>query len=393
MRDYDLAIVGAGMVGTALALLCRRANPAWRIALIDPEPPVASAAPARPSFDSRATALSAGSAQCFVSLGAWDPLSASAAPIHQVHISDKGYLPGQRIDRTEHGVEALGYVIPNRSIGAALAGRLSEQSAIESLTAAVEKVEFGAEAAQLTLDSGESVTAKLVVVADGAHSALRDRLGIAVRERNYGQRAVVANVRVSKNHHNNAYERFTDQGPLALLPLADPRELALVWTRPENTPEPMDDSAFLAELQRRFGYRLGRFEAVSPRADYPLALREAAEQVRSRLVVMGNAAHSLHPVAGQGFNLALRDCVVLAECLASAKDPGILACLQAYERARLSDQQLTAYLSHSMVKLFTSANPAAVTLRHSGLLAMELLAPLKTGFSRQMMGLTGVNYV
>lgn len=393
MHEYDLAVVGAGMVGTTLALLCQRANPAWRIALIDPEPPAANAAPERPSFDSRATALSAGSARCFASLGVWGSLAASAAPIHQVHISDKGYLPGQQIDRTEHGIEALGYVVPNRSIGAALAEKLSGQSAIESLTAAVDGIEFGGAAAQLKLDSGESATAKLVVVADGAHSALRDSLGIALRERKYGQRAMVANVRVSKNHHNCAYERFTDQGPLALLPLAEQRELALVWTQPENTPMPADDRTFLTHLQRRFGYRLGRFEAVSPRADYPLALREAAEQVRSRLVIMGNAAHALHPVAGQGFNLALRDCVVLADCLAPTKDPGALSGLQTYERARMSDQQITAYLSHSMVKLFTSTNPAAVSLRHSGLLAMELLAPLKTGFSRQMMGLTGVNYV
>ncbi|WP_020210652.1 2-octaprenyl-6-methoxyphenyl hydroxylase [Gilvimarinus chinensis] len=388
MTTYDLAIVGGGMVGASLALLCARANPSWRIAVIDPHPAEVGDVSARPSFDARATALSAGSASYLNNLGVWQSLNAVAAPIEQVHISDKGYLPGQRICAGDYAMPALGYVVPNQPLGAVFISAMATQSGIESLVDSVEQLTVTAKAAEARLASGANISAKLIAICDGADSPLCKALGIGHRKRHYQQRAVIANVRVSKPHGNTAFERFTDEGPLALLPLQNSRELALVWTQPILEPDRSGrpDTDFLQQLQQRFGHRLGRFEAVSERFSYPLQLSEVDEPWRSRLVVMGNAAHSLHPVAGQGFNLSLRDCGVLADCLKGVTDPGALECLKNYGRLRQQDQTLTTELSHAMVKLFSSRRASLVSARHLGLLGLELFAPLKQAFSRQMMG-------
>ncbi|MDO3388567.1 2-octaprenyl-6-methoxyphenyl hydroxylase [Gilvimarinus sp. SDUM040013] len=392
MDDVDIAIIGGGLVGASAALLCARANPNWRIALIDPEPAPAMSAAGRPSFDSRSSALSAGSADCLQSLGCWSTLADCSGVIDQVHVSDRGYLPGQRLRASEFKRSALGYVVPNIALGHALFKALEQASGVHAVTDQVGQIEFHAGCAQLRLHSGSTLASKLVVVADGAQSVTRERLGIATTDYDYAQQAVIANVRVSQKHNGVAYERFTSEGPLALLPLADAHELALIWTLPIDQADlarNWSDAEFLASLQRRFGHRLGRFESVSERASYPLVRREANEQVRSRLVLVGNAAHSLHPVAGQGFNLALRDCVQLAHHL-SRTDPGAFSELLAYQQARDLDQRLTTAMGDSMVRLFSRSNPLAVTLRHLGLLGLEVLPALKQRFGRQMMGL-GVN--
>ncbi|UTF59241.1 2-octaprenyl-6-methoxyphenyl hydroxylase [Gilvimarinus sp. DA14] len=388
MAEYDLAIVGGGMVGSSLALLCARANPHWRIALIDPQPAQAGQVPERPSFDARATALSAGTAAYLDKLAVWQDLEAAAAPIRRVHISDKGYLPGQKIDAAELAVKALGYVVPNQHLGLALSSALAQRTGIEAVTDKVSQLTFVPDSAQISLEGGAGISAKLVAIADGADSPLCKVLGIGQRQRHYQQRAVIANVRVSKAHNNIAYERFTDEGPLALLPLAATHEMALVWTQPTLAPDRtrLPETVFLQQLQQRFGHRLGRFEAVSERFSYPLQLRQVDEQWRSRLVIVGNAAHSLHPVAGQGFNLSLRDCAVLADCVQGVADPGAAQVLSAYSQKRQQDQLLTTELSHAMVKLFSSRNPVLVSARHIGLLGLELFAPLKGAFTQQMMG-------
>lgn len=389
--ELDIAIVGGGLVGASAALLCARANPHWRIAIIDPQPEPSEGG-ARPSFDARSSAISAGSVDCLRQLGCWSNLAEISGAIRQVHVSDRGYLPGQLLDAAEFQRDALGYVVPNLVLGQALLQTLNGESSVNTLRDQVENITFAADSAELGLASGDTLRAKLVVVADGAQSPTRQRLGIGTRDHDYGQCAVIANIRVSQPHRGVAYERFTETGPVAMLPLADARELALVWTLPPAQAELRQqgsDTEFLSALQAAFGHRLGRLQSVSQRISYPLQRREACEQVRSRLVLVGNAAHSLHPVAGQGFNLALRDCIQLASHLLAANvdDPGELAGLQVYQASRERDQRLTTALGDSMVRLFSRRHPVAVTLRHLGLLGLEAVPAIKHQFGRQMMGL------
>ena len=240
-------------------------------------------------------------------------------------------------------------------------------------------------------DAGGTLDAALLVVADGADSGLRERLGVSVQEKPYGQHALVANVATAQPHKGCAYERFTGDGPVALLPLLGvegaPYRAALVWTLDPGEAArlqaaPPDD--FLAALQERFGYRLGRFTAVGDRHSYPLALVQAAEQVRRAVVVMGNAAHALHPVAGQGFNLALRDVAELARVLAGAgeagESPGELPVLQRYERRQRADQQRTIEVSDRLPSLFMQSDPVLGLARDLALSGLDLMPALKRGF-------------
>jgi 2-octaprenyl-6-methoxyphenol hydroxylase len=239
------------------------------------------------------------------------------------------------------------------------------------------------------------VTARLVVAADGGQSSVRAAAGIGVEERDYGQVAVIANVTPSRPHQGVAYERFTDSGPMALLPMSEGR-CALVWTLPPRDAEAvlaLDDSPFLVAAQERFGDRVGRLLRVGRRSAYPLTFRLARGQAGERTVVIGNAAHTLHPVAGQGFNLGLRDAAVLAQVLVDAvrsgADPGAAAVLAAYARWRAPDQSRVAIFTDTMVRVFSSGSHLVAVARNAGLLALDLLPGLSSGFARHAMGLAG----
>jgi 2-octaprenyl-6-methoxyphenol hydroxylase len=252
---------------------------------------------------------------------------------------------------------------------------------------------------RLQIDGGSGpreVTASLVVLAEGGRSGLSAQLGVAHRSESYAQTAVIANVAFSKPHGNVAYERFTPKGPLALLPLAD-REgchrAALVWTHPEADAQSvleMNDSEFLARLQRDFGQRVGSFTRVGKRAHYPLALQVADEQIRPGLVLLGNVAHTLHPVAGQGFNLALRDTIALAANVRAAlrenRSPGEFQRLLAYRRSVGDDQRDTIAFSDYMTRLFSSRSSVLGFARQFGMASIDLLPPLKQALSRRAMG-------
>lgn len=402
--DYDIAIVGGGMVGASLAALLAAGEPGWRIALIDAQTGSVSSADYRPDFDHRSTAISAGSAEILERLGLWSRLAEHATAIRRVHVSDRGHMGGALIDAQEEGLEALGYVVENAWLAPSLLEQASATAGITSLVPmSVEALSPRQGFTELTLRPPEgearTISAALAVVADGAQSPLRKALGIETRVTDYGQSAIIANLSFSEAHDGVAYERFTDQGPLALLPLDESRQgrrAALVWTLSPDQAERMQrlpEAEFLAALQARFGWRLGRFERVGERQIWPLRLITAAEQLRSNLVLMGNAAHSLHPVAGQGFNLALRDCARLAEVLSGARaqgeSPGELGVLMRYLERQERDQRLTIGLSDKLVRLFTSSGRSETGLRHLGLLGLDLLPPLKAQFAAQTMGTAG----
>jgi ubiquinone biosynthesis UbiH/UbiF/VisC/COQ6 family hydroxylase len=278
--------------------------------------------------------------------------------------------------------------------------RLAETPVNLLCPAVVETVTFAADAASVCIKEGEEtrkLTTRLLVVADGARSSLRDSLGIASEQRDYDQHAVIANVQSQLPHNGRAFERFTANGPLAFLPTggeARPDLSAIVWTQsPERASalKAMDEQAFLDELQEAFGYRLGRLQKVGERFDYPLSLLQSKEQVRSRVVVVGNAAHSLHPVAGQGYNLALRALMRLLENLAEAQrqgtDIGDSEVLRHYYEAQRGDQFETVQFSHLAATLFMSDTLPLAVGRDLGLVGLDVLPGLKSLFVRQAAGL------
>lgn len=400
---YDLVIVGAGMVGASLACILDRANAGKPLntLLVEAAPIDLDAPPAQPSFDARSTVLSFGTVEYFRTLGLWDALAAAAAPIERIHVSDQGRFGAVRMDHGEQGVEALGYVIENRLLGAMFNDALAAADSLELCSQTrVSGLSPDRDGMTVTLareDEETTVSTSLVVLAEGGRSGLCDKLGIHRTSEAYGQEAVIANVAFRQPHANVAYERFTPKGPLALLPLVDldgEHRAALVWTQPASgAREILDlpDDEFLARLQDEFGSRLGEFTRVGQRHAYPLNLVQASEQVRPGLVLLGNVAHSLHPVAGQGFNLAFRDTMRLAATLldANASDQalGDIRRLQAYCGDTSRDQDRTTDFSHYMTRLFSTDNTAAVWARKFGLFSIDLVLPLRRAFGRRAMGL------
>lgn len=382
--SFDIAVVGGGMVGASLAVALEGLG--LSTALIEA---VAHDAASQPSFDERTTALSNGSRRILETLGVWETIAQAASPIRKIHVSDRGRFGLARIDAREQGLDALGYVITNRVLGAALYARLQGRGDVRTYCPArVTKVEVEQDAVTLGVTAsggGESqVRARLVVAADGADSAVRSAFGVAADVRDYRQSALITTVLPRKFHEQTAYERFTEEGPLALLPLTDGRcglvltlgreraEAALHWT----------DEEFLAETQRRFGFRLGRFLKVGRRTAYPLALTRARRTSAERCVIIGNAAQGLHPISGMGFNLGLRDAATLAEL--AAERPGTLGApefLAAYDAWRAADRDEIIAFTDGLVRLFSNPLSAVRGLRNLGLLAFDQLPPAKSALA------------
>jgi 2-octaprenyl-6-methoxyphenol hydroxylase len=390
---FDIVIVGGGMVGASLAVALE--GLALNIALIEAVPHDAAA---QPSFDERTTALSNGSRRILETLEVWSAVASSATPIAKIHISDQGRFGFARIAAAEQGQDALGFVVPNRALGLALWSRLAVSQGVQVFCPA-EVVRVTSQATAVELDvlvDGVATTlrTRLVVAADGAESALRAAFGVQAEVRDYEQTAVITTVLTQRFHDNVAYERFTENGPLALLPLADGRCTLVLTLSPSLADAALawSDQEFLDEVQRRFGFRLGRFLKVGRRVPYPLSLTRANATSRGRCVIIGNAAQALHPVAGMGFNLGLRDVASLAELIAgdpaggAARDPGDAALLAEYDAWRAADRGGVIAFTDGLVRVFSSPLGAVRRLRNLGLLAFDLLPPAKAALSRLSTG-------
>lgn len=394
-QHFDIVVIGGGMVGASLA--CALRDSGLRIAVVEAVP---LSATAQPSYDDRTIALAYGSRRIFESIGVWEAIDAAGVcPIERIHVSDRGHFGITRLAAQDAGLPALGFVVENRVLGGALLSVLQNSKAIEWICpASMESLRVEADRAYVTIQAGESprtLTARLVVAADGAHSAVRAAAGIAAVRTEYEQSAVVTNVTASRPVAGTAFERFTETGPIALLPMSQNR-YAVVWSARRAQVEEMlawPDEIFLAGLQERFGSRLGEFSRPGRRAAYPLALTKVREHARPRLVLIGNAAHTVHPVAGQGFNLGLRDVAALAEVLVSAQragtDIGDAALLERYARWRRRDNQVIASFTNGLVRIFSSALPPLALARNAGLVAVDLLPGVKRRFIGITSGLAG----
>ncbi|MCK7575808.1 MAG: 2-octaprenyl-6-methoxyphenyl hydroxylase [Chromatiales bacterium] len=394
MAEFDVVIVGGGLVGGSLASALRELP--LRVALIESDPVRASN---KPSPDERVIALSLGSRRIFGGLGVWPAIAPVAEPILGVHVSDRGHCGFTRLDRREEGVEALGYVTPARAMDLALQVSLERAPNLQLLRPArLLNHRVGAKGIELEVQLGNErrrLDTRLLVAADGGDSSVRERLGLRVDGHDYGQDAVITTVLADQPRPGQAFERFTDTGPLAMLPMPGGR-YSVVWTcRPTETTDllSLTDADFVARLQARFGWRLGRLSAPSPRQAYPLKLKLVRETIHERLVLIGNAAHTLHPVAGQGFNLGLRDVAALAEALGGAarydQDPGAPNTLADYARWRGRDQAETARLTDTLARLFVIPWRPVRIGRNLGLLGLDLLPAARQRLARRFMGLDG----
>jgi 2-octaprenyl-6-methoxyphenol hydroxylase len=392
MSDFDVAIIGGGMVGASCALALSQTP--LRVVLVES---VAPESGAQPSFDERTTALGNASRRIFQALGAWDSIAGAAAAIRSIHVSDAGHFGFARLEAREQGIEAFGYVVANRAIGAALWQHLAARPTHTALRvpAALEAVEADADQVKLALRTAggvERLTARLVVAADGVDSVARRAAGIETSVEEYEQVALVTNVAADRPHDGIAYERFTTSGPFAVLPLRD-GSYTVIWTRaPAQAEETLRlaDAEFLAGLQAAFGWRAGRFIRAGRRAAYPLRLARAHHPVGHRTVLIGNAAQTLHPVAGQGFNLGLRDAAVLAETLAgAAADPGSREVLASFAAQRASDRRGVVGFTDGLVKLFGDRRRGVALARDAGLLLFDLIPPAKSALARVSTGFVG----
>jgi len=352
------------------------------------------------SLDARSTALSFGSRKFFEDIDLWQTLGDAVSAIHEIQISDRGRLGSVEINRNDQNVEALGYVVENKKLGQVLSTRLNKSEKIEFLCPAlVSSVKAAEKGMLLGLHHGDiqtSINASLVVLADGGKSPVCEQLAIARSLERYDQYALIANIVFEKAHQHIAFERFTDTGPLAVLPLKSidgKNRGSLVWTLSAEQAAQYRElgEELLPLLQERFGYKLGKILEIGETFVYPLSLSIAKEQVRPGLALLGNVAHTLHPVAGQGFNLALRDAQALVDVLISAKEQGLglgeMNVLLKYVACQEADQATTTQFTHNIIKLFSSNNEAKVWLRKFGLIAIELLPMLRRGLAERAMGL------
>ncbi|KAA8735559.1 2-octaprenyl-6-methoxyphenyl hydroxylase [Acinetobacter qingfengensis] len=394
-------IVGGGMVGLSLALMLAKQNIKVKLleAIRYPDYGAADDIPYHSSFDARNSALSRRSVQIYQELGLWDKLQQYATPIYQVHISEQGSFGKAKLINQHEGVESFGQVIENAWLGRVLLTEVRQTTNIELIDGVqVTSLKQDVEQAYLTVKREEEtfeLSTALVIAADGRDSFCRQAIGIGVDVHDYDQVAIVTTVQTSKPHQHVGFERFSALGPLALLPLPGEYRRSVVWPVKKGTEQEWlgehNEQHFLNALQQTYGDRAGKFIKTGQRFCYPLTQVLAHKQVVGRVVLMGNAAHTIHPVAGQGFNLCLRDAHVLIRYLShqfqQQQDLGDTQVLMAYEKARLNDQQKVIFFCDRVVKGFSNNNPLLKFARNTGLLAFDFIPGVKPLIANFAMGL------
>jgi len=388
---YDVIIVGGGLAGNCLALALK--DTGLRCAIIEANTPEQLAN--SPAGD-RALALAAGTVQQLEALGVWQGISTAATAIKNIHISDKGHFGKTRLSADKEHVAALGYVITARDLESHVAHSVANTNTVQICPARVVGLESSEDVIHISIQQGDetqTLTAKLLVGADGGQSSIRQLLNIAQHITEYGQTALVTTIKSTLPHKNTAFERFTASGPLALLPIAN-NQCSVVWTRTTDDAKALmqsSDADFLAALQACFGYKLGRLTLTAPRRSFPLSLIRAEKMRANRAVIIGNAVHQLHPVAGQGFNLGLRDVVQLADMISTqhqaGNDIGAEDFLTDYAKARQKDHDLVINFTNNVIRIFSNDWLPLAAARNVGLTLLDHLPKAKSLLSRYAMGL------
>ena len=390
-EDYDLLIVGGGLAGNCLALALKQTG--LKIAIIE-----ASSREQRRSSAAgdRALALASGTVRMLERLNVWQTAKQSATPIRKIHISDQGHFGKTRLSARREGVAALGYVITARDLEESVADLVEQTTVQQICPARVVGLMASEDQVHVSLKQDEAsltLSARLLVGADGGQSSVRKLLEIAQQVTEYHQTAIVTTVKPSLGHHDTAYERFTPSGPLALLPLK--QNCAVVWTRSNEDAAALlagSEADFLQQLQACFGYKLGEFELTAPRRAFPLTLVRAEKMIADRVVIIGNAAHQLHPVAGQGFNLGLRDVVQLAEMIINQHqcqgDIGSSELLTVYAQQRRQDHDRVITFTDSVVRIFSNDWWPLAAARNAGLTLLDHMPGAKSLLTRYAMGLS-----
>ena len=400
--QQEVIIVGGGMVGLSLALMLAKANIAVKLleAVKYPNYDDNNAVAYHSSFDARNTALSRRTVQIYQKLGLWNALQEHATPILEVHITEQGSFGKARLKADQEKVESFGQVIENAWLGRVLLTQVRQQPLIELIDGVqVNSLKQDNDFVYIEASRGEeysnSIKAKLVIAADGRDSFCRQALGVGVDVHDYDQVAIVTTVQTSKPHQQVGFERFSHLGPLALLPLPGECRRSVVWPVKKGTEGEWlgeeNDQHFLDALQQTYGDRAGKFQKTGKRFSFPLSQVLADKQAVGRVILMGNAAHTIHPVAGQGFNLCMRDADVLLRYItaqmAKSEDIGEPEMLKAYEQARLTDQQRVIKFCDSVVRGFSNQNPVLKLLRNTGLVAFDVIPGIKPLVANYAMGL------
>lgn len=398
--QVDIVVVGAGMVGASAAIGLTQLG--LNVMLVDAFKFTAAVPGYTPSYDARSTALSWGTRDILTDLGVWSDVETHACPISEVHVSEKGRFGTTRIQSEDYQQSALGYVVPNQWLGRCLLSRVDALDIPLYAGVKVQQIIQGEKNKLVLTYSDDSVAkeqriieTRLLIIADGTDSSTAQKLGIVSACQHYAQHAIITNVTTEFSNKGTAFERFTAKGPLAMLPLSE-YQCAVVWTHEQSEVSDhleMDDEAFCRAIEESFGERLGKIEQCGQRASYPLKLIQANEQCRSNVLLLGNAAHSLHPVAGQGFNLAIRGvaaCIEnIAQCHAQGRAFETLENLAALCASRVDDQMKTIALSDQLVKVFGSSSKTLSVARELGLIGLDNAPVLKSLFAAQAMGLAG----
>ncbi|WP_218746444.1 2-octaprenyl-6-methoxyphenyl hydroxylase [Vibrio parahaemolyticus] len=389
MKQYDVVIAGGAMAGATLALAIEHLSQgALRVAVVEP---FKAQSDQHPGFDSRSIALSYGTVNLLRHLELWSAIEPFSTPIEHIHVSDRSHAGMTDITKHDVGVEALGYVVELADVGRVYQELLTHSTAIDLYCPdSAKHITRTQENVTLELASGELLNAKLLVAADGAVSQCCHQIGLELSEHDFDQVAVIANIVTQEPHQGRAFERFTENGPVALLPMSDNR-MSLVWClRPDEAQIVMElsESEFLERLQQDFGWRLGAMQKVGLRASYPLLLRHRKQNISHRFAIVGNAAQTLHPIAGQGFNLGIRDVVTLAEELVKqGEDVGRYQGLIRFSQRREADRNETIWLTSSLVHVFSNDLLAMRIGRNTALAAMDNLSIFKQPLLRHTLGL------